>query len=79
MSPDRVAAWATAVGVGLVTVMVTWLVGNQVTGLVWDRPLGPSLAFAGAVVIGTVTAVISGRQLSRRLTDERARDAHRRS
>jgi hypothetical protein len=63
---DRVAAWATGAGIGLTTLMVVWLVGNRLAGLVWDPPVGPVVAFAGAVIVGAVTAVVSGRRLARR-------------
>lgn len=79
MSPDSVAAWATGVGIGLLSVMVVWLVGSRVIALVLEPPLGPSLSLAGAVVVGAVAAAISGRQLSKRLADERRRDARHRS
>jgi hypothetical protein len=77
MSPDSVAAWATGVGIGLMSVMVVWLVGSRLIALVLDPPLGPTLALVGAMVVGGVAAAISGRQLSRRLSDERRRDARR--
>ena len=79
MSPDGVAAWATGVGIGLLSAMIVWLVGSRVIALVLEPPLGPSLALAGAVVVGAVASAISGRQLSKRLMDEHRRDARRRS
>jgi hypothetical protein len=63
---DRVAAWATGWGIGLVALMVTWLVGNRLAALVWEPPVGPTVAFVGAILVGAVTAVVSGRSLARR-------------
>jgi hypothetical protein len=62
---DRVAAWATGAGVGFAALMVTWLIANRLTGLVWGPPLGPIVAFAVAIVVGIVSAVIFGRRLAR--------------
>ena len=62
---DRVAAWATGAGIGLIALMVTWLVGSRLTALAWDPPGGAIVAFGGAVVIGFVATFISGRRLSR--------------
>lgn len=61
---DRVAAWATAAGIGLVALMLTWLVGNRLTALVWEPPLGPSVAFGGSIVVGLVTALVFGNRLA---------------
>jgi hypothetical protein len=63
---DRVAAWATGSGIGLMALMLTWLIGNRLTALVWDPPVGPVVAFVGAVVVGAVTAAVSGWRLARR-------------
>jgi hypothetical protein len=65
---DRVAAWATGSGIGLMALMLTWLIGNRLTTLVWSPPVGPTLAFVGAILVGTVTAVVSARRLVRRVT-----------
>lgn len=63
---DRIAAWATGAGIGLIVLMLTWLIGNRLTGLIWDAPLGPAVAFAGSIGAGTAVAVLAGRRLSRR-------------
>ena len=63
---DRAAAWATGAGIGLIALMVTWLIGNRLTALVWKPPFGPTVAFVGAIVTGSVVAVIAGRRLARR-------------
>jgi hypothetical protein len=64
---DRVAAWATGSGIGLMALMVTWLIGNRLAALAWDPPVGPTVAFVGAILVGAVTAVVSGRRLARRV------------
>jgi hypothetical protein len=63
---DRVAGWATAVGIGLIALMLTWLIGNRVTGLIWPPPVGPTVAFAGAVFAGGAATFVWGRRLTRR-------------
>lgn len=62
---DQVAARATGIGIGLAVLMVTWLVGNRLAGLLWDPPLGPSVAIAAAAAAGGVTAVVAARRLGR--------------
>lgn len=64
---DRVAAWATGTGIGLIFLMLTWLIGNRLAGLFWEAPVGPVVAFVGAIVVGTAVALIAGRRLRRRL------------
>jgi hypothetical protein len=68
---DRLAAWATGIGIGLIALMVAWLIGSRLAGLVWGPPLGPIVAFLGAIVVGAATAVISGQRLARRAMGER--------
>lgn len=63
---DGVAAWATGAGIGFIALMVAWLIGNRLTALVWAPPVGPAVAFGGAVLAGLVTAVVSGWRLARR-------------
>lgn len=70
MTPDRsevTAAWATGAGIGLIVLMVVWLVGNRLTGLFWPPPVGPTVAFFGAIVAGVATAVAAGARLARRV------------
>lgn len=64
---DRVAARATGAGIGLIALMLTWLIGNRLTGLIWDPPVGPTVAIVGATVAGAIVAVASGRVLLRRV------------
>lgn len=66
-----VAAWATGAGIGLIALMVVWLVGNRVTALFWDAPVGPTVAFVGAIAIGAAFAIVSGARLARRERTER--------
>ena len=70
MSLDRseiVAARAVGVGVGLIALMVAWLVGNRLTALVWAPPVGPTVAFVGAIVTGAVTAIVAGARLTKQV------------
>lgn len=72
MSVDRaeiVAARAIGVGVGLIALMLAWLIGNRLTALAWDPPVGPTVAFLGAILIGIATAIFSGRRLAARVRD----------
>lgn len=62
---DGVAAWAVGIGVGLITLMVTWIVGNRIAMVVWDTPVGPTVAFVGAILVGIVATVVAGIQLVR--------------
>lgn len=74
MSDERseaVAAWATGVGIGLIVLMLVWLVGNRLAGLVWDPPVGPTVAFLGAIGVGAITAVVAGARLAHRVRDGR--------
>jgi prepilin signal peptidase PulO-like enzyme (type II secretory pathway) len=52
-------------GIGLIVGMVTWLVGNRLAGLVWDAPVGPTVAFAVAIAAGIVTSLVAGARLAR--------------
>jgi hypothetical protein len=61
---DLVAARVTGIGIGLVVFMVTWLVGNRLTGLIWDAPVGPVVAMVTAIAAGTLVAVLAGRRLT---------------
>jgi hypothetical protein len=62
---DHAAAWGTGVGLGFIALMVTWLIGNRLAALIWDGPVGPSLALGAAVVVGISTGAVAGRRLSR--------------
>ena len=64
---DRIAARATGAGIGLIALMLTWLIGNRLAGLVWDPPVGPTVAFVGALVVGAVVGVTAGAVLVRRV------------
>ena len=74
MSGDRseiVAARAIGVGIGLLALMVLWLIGNRVVGLLWEPPLGPTVAFLGAIAVGVATAIVAGARLSRKVREGR--------
>jgi hypothetical protein len=62
---DRVAAWAVGIGVGLIALMLTWIVGNRIAMVVWDAPVGPTVAFIGAILVGIVATVVAGIRLVR--------------
>ena len=62
---DSVSAWAIGIGVGLIALQLTWLIGNRLTGLIWGPPVGPTVAFGLAIVVGIVVSVIAGRRLVR--------------
>lgn len=65
---DSVAAGAIGIGVGLIALQLTWLVGNRIASFVWDPPLGPAVAFASAVLTGIVVSVVAGRRLVRKVS-----------
>jgi hypothetical protein len=70
VSADRseiVAAWATGIGIGLIVLMLTWLIGVRVAGLFWDPPVGPTVAFLGAIGAGIATAIVAGSRLADRI------------
>jgi hypothetical protein len=62
---DGVASWAVGIGVGLITLMLTWIVGNRIATVVWDTPVGPTVAFVGAILVGIVATVVAGIRLVR--------------
>ena len=62
---DGVAAWAVGIGVGLIALMLTWIVGNRIATVVWDTPVGPTVAFIGAILVGIVATVVAGIRLVR--------------
>jgi len=66
---DRVAAWATGVGAGLVVFMVSWLVSNRVLTMYLAVPMGPVAAMTVAIVTGAAVTVRQGRRLSARFRD----------
>ena len=62
---DSVSAYAIGVGAGLVALQITWLILNRLTSLVWDPPIGPTVAFITAIVVGIIVSIIAGRRLAR--------------
>lgn len=63
--PDHVAALATAAGAGLLTFMVTWLVGARIAERIWAPPAGPVAAIGVAIVAGMVLGFGLARRLVR--------------
>lgn len=69
MSVDRsevVAAQVVGVGIGLIALMLTWIVGSRLAELAWDGPVGPVVALSAAVVVGVVTSIVFARRLAER-------------
>ena len=67
---DRVAAWATGVGAGVIAFTLTWLLGNRILTMLFNVPTGPVAAMAAAVLFGMVVAVGQGRRLARRFRSD---------
>ncbi len=63
---DLVSARAVGVGVGLIALQLTWLIGNRVTSAFRDPPDGPTIAFTAAVLVGIVVSLVAGRRLARK-------------
>ena len=68
--PDRVAAHATGVGIGLITFMVTWLVGARVTEHLWGPSAAAIVAMVTATIVGIATTIVAGRRLLRTVDAE---------
>jgi hypothetical protein len=60
---DRVAAVATAIGIGLITFMVAWTVGVRITERMWGPPSSALVAMAAAVVVGVTVTLRAARRL----------------
>jgi hypothetical protein len=70
MTHDRseiVAARGIGIGIGLIVLMVTWLVGNRLAGLVWDPPVGPTVAILAALAAGIVASIVFAHRLADRV------------
>ncbi len=65
---DIIAARAIGVGVGLLTLMISWLVGNRLLGLVLDAPEGPTAAFITALILGVLVALVAGQRCVRSIS-----------
>ena len=61
---DLIAASATGSGIGLMALMITWLVGNRLFGLLLEPPRGPTVAFAVAIALGIATTALTGKRLA---------------
>ena len=50
--------------------MITWLVGNRLFGLLLEPPRGPTVALVAATALGFVTAALAGRRLAATVATE---------
>jgi len=62
---DLVSAWGIGVGIGLIALQLTWLIGARIASLFWEAPVGPTVAFVSACLVGTTVAIVAGRRLAR--------------
>lgn len=69
---DLIAAWAIGAGIGLITLMTAWLVGNRLFGLLLEPPQGPTAAIVTAIALGFATALLAGRRLATRVRSDAA-------
>lgn len=67
---DIIAARAIGVGVGFLTLMIAWLVGNRLLGLVLDAPEGPTAAFITALIFGVLAALVVGQRCVRSIAHD---------
>ena len=63
---DLVSAWGIGVGIGLIALQLTWLVGARFASLFWEAPAGPTVAFVSACLVGTIVSIMAGRRLARK-------------
>ncbi len=64
---DLVSAWGIGVGIGLIALQLTWLVGARIASIFWEAPVGPTVAFVSACLVGTIVAIVAGRRLARKI------------
>jgi len=62
---NLVAARATGVGVGLLTFMVAWTFGSQITTRLWGPPWGALTAMGIALLVGIVATITTWRRFVR--------------
>ncbi len=60
---DLVSAWAVGIGIGLIALQVTWLIANRLASLLWEAPVGPTVAFTLAMLVGVAVSIIAGKRL----------------
>jgi hypothetical protein len=60
---DRVAAGATAIGVGLISFMLTWTIGARITERLFQGAAGAYVAMATAIVVGIAVTRVSRHHL----------------
>lgn len=64
---DRVLAWATSTGEGLVIFMVAWLLAARLMELVLPEPLAAAVAMVVAAAAGAITLGVEGVRRSAQL------------
>ena len=64
---DVVSAYAIGGGIGLICLQLTWLVGNRIATALWDVPVGPTVGFVTALVVGGIASLVAGRKLARKV------------
>ena len=69
---DLVSAWGIGVGIGLIALQLTWLVGARFASLFWEAPAGPTVAFVSACLVGTSVAIVAGKRLAGKTLGERS-------
>lgn len=67
-----VSAWAVALGAGLISLQLTWLIANRIATAIWDVPTGPTVGIVTAVIVGIAVTYYMGRRLSRSVRIETA-------
>ena len=65
MTAERIAVTATAIGIGLLVVMVTWIVAARTAALLWPTPAGYVAALGLAAIAGTTATHVAASRLRR--------------
>jgi apolipoprotein N-acyltransferase len=67
MRPEKAAAWATGIGIGVATFTTAWFLLNRLLALWMPVPAAPVAALGTAILLGVVLSVERGRALARRV------------
>jgi len=60
------------VGIGLIALQLTWLVGARFASLFWEAPVGPTIALISACLAGAIVAIVAGKRLACKTLSERS-------